>query len=145
VVDDDEEALAHVRDVFATGGPRGRDRAIRELASALGYARVGRRVRERMDGLIRAAVRRGILDNANGELSPLCRSITEYTRDHLITMLLAAMGQGWWHRDKAINAAARHIGFRRTGSEIRKAFKSAINGAIRRMEVEYDGEWIRRV
>jgi hypothetical protein len=57
VIDDEEEAMARVRELFTTGGPRGRDRAIRELAEALSYGRVGRRVRERMDGLIRAAAR----------------------------------------------------------------------------------------
>jgi hypothetical protein len=36
-------------------------------------------------------------------------------------------------------AAARHIGFRRTGSAIRAALKSALNGAIRRGLVETSG------
>jgi hypothetical protein len=69
----------------------------------------------------------------------LCRSIEQYTPDHLIDMLLAAMGGTWWTRDEAITAAARHLGFRRTGEKIRKAFKSAINAAIRRGLLERDG------
>lgn len=46
---------------------------------------------------------------------------------------------------EAIRAAARHLGFKRTGSLIRDAFKSAINGAIRRGLLEYDGQLIRKM
>jgi len=69
----------------------------------------------------------------------LCRSIEQYTLDHLVDMLLAAMGGTWWTRDETITAAARHLGFRRTGEKIRQAFKSAINAAIRRGLLERDG------
>jgi hypothetical protein len=54
------------------------------------------------------------------------------------------MGVVWWERKDAIKAAARHLGFRRTGRVIRDAFKSAINGAIRRQLLEYDGQLVRR-
>ena len=47
-------------------------------------------------------------------------------------------------RDDAIRAAARRLGFQRTGRQIKDAFKSAINGAIRRGLLEYDGQLIRR-
>ena len=57
---------------------------------------------------------------------------------------MKGMGRKWWTRDDAIRAAARRLGFRRTGSHISKAFKSAINGAIRRGSLEYDGQLIRR-
>ena len=58
-----------------------------------------------------------------------CRA-DKYTLDHRVEMLLAAMGGGWQTRDEAITAAARHLGFRRTGPAIRAAFKSAINAAL---------------
>ena len=44
-----------------------------------------------------------------------------------------------------IRAAARRLGFRRTGTRITKAFKSVINGAIRRGLLESNGESIRRM
>ena len=79
------------------------------------------------------------------QLSLLWHSIEQYTPDHLVDILLAAMGGRWWTRDEAIMAAARHLGFRRTGEKIRKAFKSAINAAIRRGLLERDGpDYIRR-
>jgi len=55
------------------------------------------------------------------------------------------MGRKWWERDEAIRHTARSLGYARTGNRIRNAFKSAINGAIRRGLLEYDGTQIRRV
>ncbi|MBA3257272.1 MAG: hypothetical protein H0T64_11580 [Pyrinomonadaceae bacterium] len=72
------------------------------------------------------------------------RTINDYSRDELITALLKGMGKKWWTRDDAIRAAARRVGFRRTGRQIRDAFKSAINGTIRRGLLEYDGDIVRR-
>ncbi len=137
--------MATIRDVFSSGGPRGRDQALRDVAEALGYQRTGSRIRAALDREIQTAVRRGILDNRGGQLSLLCRTIDQYTRDHLVAMLLAAMGGTWWARDEAIVAAARHLGFRRTGQNLHAAFRSAINAAIRRGLLERDGgDQIRR-
>ena len=72
------------------------------------------------------------------------RTINDYSRDELVTVLLKGMGKKWWTRDDAIRAAARRLGFRRTGSHINKAFKSAISGAIRRKLLEYEGTMVRR-
>lgn len=139
------DVLATVREVFAAGDRRNRDQAIRDVADAMGYRRLGSRIRETLSRDTQTAVRRGILDNSGGEYTLLCRSIDEYTRDHLIDMLIAAMGGTWQTRDDATTAAARHLGFRRTGRKIKSAFKSAINGAIRRGLLERDGpEYIRK-
>ncbi len=54
------------------------------------------------------------------------------------------MGRAWIERDEAIRLAVRHLGFRRTGSAIRKYFKSVITGAIRRGLLSYEGDYIRR-
>jgi len=55
------------------------------------------------------------------------------------------MGRGWTERDKAIRSAARWLGFQRAGRAINDAFKSAINGAIRRGWLEYEGYRIRKI
>ena len=69
----------------------------------------------------------------------LCQSVEDYSRDQLVNTLVAAMGSAWQSRAEATTAAARYLGFRRTGSKIAAAFKSAINAAIRRKLVECDG------
>ncbi len=55
------------------------------------------------------------------------------------------MPRGWTERPAAIRAAARHLGFRRTGAQIQDAFKAAINGALRRKLLEADRDLIRRL
>ncbi|MCE9548100.1 MAG: hypothetical protein K8T25_21715 [Planctomycetia bacterium] len=139
--------MAVVREVFsAGGGPRDRDQAIDDVARALGYRRVGSRIRDALSGDLRSAVLRGILDNSGGQYTLLCRCIDDYRLDHLVHRLLAAMGSAWQSRDEAITAAARQLGYRRTGPKIKAAFKSAINAAIRRGQLDRDGaDLIRRV
>ena len=90
-------------------------------------------------------VRRGILQNENGQLSLLVARIDEYTRDHLVDMLLAGMGTRWWDRRRSSGATARYLGFRRTGPVIQKTLKSAINAAIRRGLLESDGDRTRKL
>ncbi len=122
------------------------DEAVRDVARALGYRRVGSTINEILGNDVRTAVRRGILDKTSGEFRLLCRTIDRYTRDHLIDILPGALGQGWSDRGEATIAAARHIGFRRIGSAIRAAFKSAINGPLRRGLLETGGPTrIRRI
>ena len=143
---DRNDVLATIRQVFSDGRPRNRDKAIRDVSRALGYRRAGSQIRSTLHADLLTAVRRGILANDRGELRLLCRSIDQYERDHLVEMLVAAMGSAWQTREEAMTAAARHLGFLRTGSNIRSAFKSAINAAIRRGLVERDGqELIRKV
>ena len=131
--------MAAFRQVFTDGAERDRDEAIREVARALGYARTGSTIRDTLDGQMRAAVRRGIIYCDNSVYAIDCRHIDDYTRDDLIDYLLAAMGRIWWDRDVAVTAAARYLGFRRTGKKIQAAFKSVINAAIRRKLLERDG------
>jgi hypothetical protein len=47
-------------------------------------------------------------------------------------------------REDAIRAATRWLGFQRVGRAIQDAFKSAINGAIRRGRLEKQGSQIRK-
>ena len=146
---DRNEVLAVVRELFATGGARDRDHAIRDIATALGYRRLGPRIVEIIGNDLKTAVRRRILERRGGQYVLYCRTIDEfsrnYSRDHQVKMLLAAMGSAWQTRDEAITATARHLGFRRTGRKIAAVFKSAINAAIRRGLIERDGpEQIRR-
>ncbi len=141
---DFDEMLAHVREVFADGNERDRDQAIRDIASALGYARVSPNIRETASSLIRAAVRRGILAKENGQYALLARSGANYTRDHLIDSLLSSINGIWTDRPEAIRATARHLGHRRASPAFQQSMKSAINGALRRQIVESNGPQIRK-
>lgn len=138
-------AMAAIRDVFSQGGSLDRETAIREVSQALGFQRLGKNIRTAIAGELRAAWRRGILDHSGGAFSLTATSVTEYTREHLIDTLLAAIGTSWWTRSDAVIAAARYLGFRRTGKNIQAAFKSVINAAVRRGLIERNGtDWIRK-
>lgn len=136
--------IGAIREVFSQNSELDRHSAIREVAHALGFNRTGSKIAEAMDSALIAAAKRGVIQNNRGILSLWSRNIGFYSRDVLIDTLLSVMGMIWWEREEAIVAGARHLGFRRTGSVIRDAFKSAINGAIRRGLLEYDGQLIRK-
>lgn len=87
--------MTTIRELFAfprSGEALARGEAIKALAAALGYERIGKNIHETLDNDLQTAVRMGILDNVKGELSLLIRSVTESQRDHLIDMLCAAAG-----------------------------------------------------
>jgi len=142
---DRDEMIAAIREVFTQNSELDRDSAIREVARALGFERTGSRISDAIDSALIAAAKRGVIYNYRGALALLSRNIGDYSRDELIYTLLSVMGAVWWDREEAIRAAARHLGFKRTGRLIQDAFKSAINGAIRRGLLEYDGQLIRRM
>lgn len=137
--------MACIRDVFSDSAPRSRATLIRDLATRLGYQRVGKRIEETLSNDVRTAVRRGILEPAGaGAFKQASKSIDGYAREHLVKMMLSDMS-GWWDQNELIRATARYLGFRRTGKNIQQAFKSAINSAIRTGKLERDGKRLRKI
>jgi Type I restriction modification DNA specificity domain len=143
---DRSDVLAVIRQVFSDGQPRTRENAIREVAQALGYGRVGHRIQDVLHKDLLTAVRRGILENAGGELRLLFRSIEDYNRDFLKQQFFAAIGRSWIERNEAIQNFCRWFGFRRTGPVIEETARSLINGLLRESRLEADGQnLIRRI
>lgn len=139
-----DEIMASIREVFRSGVSLDSNSAITAIARVLGFRRTGNRIKEELRSAVRTAIRRHIIDRDKGVITIECATIYDYPRDDLIESLLAAMGSTWWDREDAIRAAALRLGFRRTSSRITKAFKSAINGSIRRGLVVYAENNIRR-
>ncbi len=111
----------------------------------MGFDRLGPRIRKVIEGDLRAAARRDVIYDGLSRLYLDSRTIHDYTRKQLKKYLLAVMGSTWWEQDDAIRAAARYLGFRRAGPAIQRAFRSAINGAIRQGRLERDRRMIRAV
>ncbi len=139
-----EDVLAIIRDVITTSDPMPREDAIKEIATQLGAERVGARIRDFIDGMLNTASRRLIIETRDGGLLACTRSIDDYHRDFLKATLKAVIGHTWTDESDALRAAARHLGFRRTGPKIERAFKSAINGLLRQNELERNGHALRR-
>lgn len=140
-----DELICAVRQLFNDGSIRDRDTAIGDLAGQVGFARVGSRIRESLDNVVRTAMRRGILENNGSGLRIHARSLEEYDRSFLKEQFLASLrGKAWTERDDAVQGFARWMGFRRTGSTIADTARSLINGLIREERLESDGSRIRR-
>ena len=140
-----DEVLCTIRKVFGDGAERDRDGAMRDIAHALGYQRLGPRIREALSGDLIAAVRRGIVVNAGGNYRLGFRSFADCPRDALKDAFESAIGRAWIVREDAVRAFARWAGFGRVGDVIDQTARSLINGLIREGRVETDGpELIRR-
>jgi hypothetical protein len=126
---DADELICAVRQLFTDGSVRDRDTAIGDLAGQVGFARVGSRIRESLDNVVRTAVRRGILENNGSGLRLQARS---HDRALLKDQFLASLrGNSWTERDDAIREFSRWLGFRRTGSAIDETTRSVINVLLR--------------
>jgi hypothetical protein len=141
---DRSDVLAVIRQVFSDGQPRTRENAIRQMAQALGYGRVGHRINDVLQTDLLTAVRRGILDNVEDELILLARSIADYDRDFLTRQFLAAVGRSWIERDQAVQNFCHWMGFRRTGPIIDETARSLIQGLLRESRLEADGAGLIR-
>jgi hypothetical protein len=143
---DVDEVPCLIRQLLGDGQPRDRDTTLRELASSLGHQRLGHRVRSQLETGLRTCVRRGVVQNARGQLSILNRTIGDYDFRFLKTQLLPAMGRSWITRKDVTQCLARWLGFRRTGPVIEKTVRSLINALLREGSLEKNGpEWLRRV
>jgi schlafen family protein/Eco57I restriction-modification methylase len=138
-----EDVIAMVRDVVSGSEPLDREDAIRQIGRQMGAERVGSRIRELIESGLNAASRRSITYTDHRGLRALCRTIDDYKRDDLKNVLRAAVGRIWTDENDAIRLGARYLGFRRTGSRIEQAFRSAIRGGLRQGTLERNGNLIR--
>jgi hypothetical protein len=133
-----------IRQIFSDGSERTRDAAIVEIGGHLGFQQLGKRSFEDVDNYLRAAVRRGVLDNKNGSLKLSAQSIEGHERSHLKEQFLASLeGTQWIDRHEAILGFGRWLGFRRIGKTIEEVTRSVINGLLREKRLESNGTSIR--
>lgn len=140
-----DEVLCTIRKVFGDGAERERDMALHDIAYALGYQRLGPRIREALSAHFMAALRRGIVVNVDSKYRLGFRSFADCPRDVLKDAFESAIGRAWIVREDAIRSFARWAGFGRVGDVIDQTARSLINGLIREGRVETNGlELIRR-
>lgn len=87
---DDNDAMCKMRSLLSAGSLPEAE-LIRETAYKLGYKKASPQISHALQGVLRAAVRRGVAVRANGTASLLCRSIDEYGDDHLKDQFMAAV------------------------------------------------------
>lgn len=80
------------------------------------------------------------------KVSAQTSAIADYTRDELIDSLCFVIPKNYsLARADAITAVDHQLGFRRVTDTVTNEIKGAINGAIRREILAYEGELIWRV
>lgn len=146
-IDDFEthEIMAAFRQAARGRGTMTRDELLKEVSIELGYKRLGSRIEERLRDHLRAAIRRKIIGADGDEVWPETPDMATYERDELVDFLTSVMPKRReMERDDVIRALANHLGFTRVTDTVEEPIKSAINGAIRRGILGYDGSIIWR-
>jgi hypothetical protein len=138
--------ILRVRSIFARDDSLAREDFVVKIADILGYPPSDAKAHQDTEILIRAAVRRGVMEETGGRLSLVARTISDYPREMLKEQFLASLnGNAWTERSESIPRFARWLGFKRTGPNIEDAAKSAINSLIRAERLEKMGSQIRRI
>jgi len=142
---DRDDLICSIRQLFRAAEVRSREEIVAELNAVAMQLGNTEHVQEEIEGAIRTAARRGILESRGNNLTLYTRSIADYGREALKDQFLASMqGHAWAERDESIRRFARWLGFRRTGPSIDDAARSIINGLIRDDRLERNGPLIRR-
>jgi Type I restriction modification DNA specificity domain len=142
---DVDQVMAEFRQQARRLGTTTRGELLKAVSQELGYKRLGHSIEEVLKGHLRAAIRRKIIA-ADGELVCLhTPSMETYERDELVDAFHSVMRKNVsYEREDVIRALANHLGFRRISDTVREPIKSAINAAIRRGVLRYQGELIWR-
>jgi hypothetical protein len=142
---DTDEVMAAFRQAARGQGAVTRDELLKEVSIILGYQRLGSKVDETLRGHLRAAIRRGIIEDNAGLVRAATATMNDYSLEELRTALCSVMGKGTnYEREEATYAVARHLGFARVTDSVREAIKSAINSGIRQGILGYEGSLIWR-
>ncbi|MCX7310611.1 MAG: hypothetical protein NTV56_02550 [Alphaproteobacteria bacterium] len=138
--------ILRIRPLFARETTLRRDALPTRIAELMGYAATDPKAQVDTEHIIQAAIKRGILQEEDGDISLLGRNISAYPRDVLKEQFLASMnGNNWMERSESIPRFARWLGFKRTGPNIEEAARSVINSLIRADRLEKTGSQIRRI
>ncbi|MBP6720471.1 MAG: hypothetical protein KA173_16530, partial [Rhodoferax sp.] len=118
---------------------------IHHTSRELGFARTSPRLKIVVDNAIRTAVRRGVAENAAGNLSLLARHMDDFDRDHLKAQLLTALRAegGTCQQTDAPKLLARALGFARTGSSINTTVESLVRSLVRAGRLELKAGQLR--
>lgn len=143
---EENNAMCIVRDLLSAG-PMSPQDLIRQVAYGLGYQRAVAGISQALEGVLRAASRRGIVVRQAGMVHLLAKSIADYDDGHLREQFLAALSResaGWIEREDSVRAFARWMGYARTGPVIAETGASLIRKLLRSDRLVAAGTQIRR-
>jgi hypothetical protein len=128
-------------------GTMDREELLKEASIRLGFERMGSKVHITLTNHLRAALRRGVIDNEGHRVRAGRATMDEYDRDDLVDTIKSVTSKGCvYEREELVHMVAAHLGFTRVTAQMHEPVKSAVNAAIRREVLERDGvERVRRV
>lgn len=141
-----DDVMAAFRQAVRNRGTVTRDELLKDVSVRLGFQRLGSTIEHTLRGHLRAAIRRRII-GSDGlyDVFAATPSMSDYSRDELVDVLRSVIHSGTTvTRDEAIQAVARHLGFTRIRNTVAAPIRSAINGAIRRGVLNYEGDVLWR-
>ena len=127
------EIMAAFRQAARNRGWLDRDELLKEVSLVLGYQRLGAKIEEALQGHLRAAIRRRIIETDGPKLVRSgTATMADYDLEELRESFRSVMRKGThYEREGVISSLARYLGFVRLTDPIRQAIKSAITSAIR--------------
>ena len=141
-----DKVMAAFRQAARGRGWMERDELLKDVSLLLGYQRLGPWIVEALQGHLRAAIRRRIIESDGPTLVRAgAETMADYGLDELREVFRSVMRKGTnYEREEVVHALARYLGFVRVTDTIRQPIKSAINSAIRHGILEYDRDTLWR-
>lgn len=125
--------MAAFRKACRNRGEISRADLLKTVASSLGYQKLSAKLRVKLQGDMRAAMMRGIIQSNGEMIVPATQSVNDYDRDDLIKYACSVTKKGKpYEQDSVIRDTLKHLGFQRTTGRMRKTVISAIRNGIRK-------------
>jgi len=128
-----DEMMPHFRSAIRGTDDITEEELQRHIAQRLGFERLGPQVRTTLQGHLRAAIRRGIVQRDGDFLRAATPTFASYTDDQLLKSFASVMRPNCdYDRDDVVRAIAANLGYSQVTSAMRERMKSVFNMAIRR-------------
>jgi len=134
LVDLDQQVIvAAFRKAFRNRSEISREDLLKAVASSLGYQRLSAKLRVKLQGDMRAAMMRGIIQSNGDFIVPAARYTEDYDRDDLIKYACSVTKKGkLYEEDTVIRDTLKHLGFQRITKRMRNTVASTIRSGIRK-------------
>lgn len=140
-----EEVMSAFRHASRGAGRLSEDDLLRETALELGYRRLGPKIRERLKGHLRAAIRRRIIARDGDVLNCAMPTIASCDYDVLLRAMGSVMKKNReYEAGEIIDMVAEHLGFARVTAAMRERIGEAIRAGRKAGVLGTKGKWVWR-
>lgn len=121
------------------------DDFLRQTARAMGYRRLGARIRARLGEALYDAARRRVIAHRDGRIHPATQSIDDYTPEQLLKAVQAVMpAEGGLETAAVAQAAARYLGFLSKNPYVGEVLAASVASGVRQGSIVRVGRLLAR-